>query len=100
MSQLWAGVDVGKEHHWVVVVDDTGAVKLSRKLVNDEQPIRALVAEIGAMAEQVSWAVDLTTVYASLLLTVLAEPVSASRAVALEALPRSCEAFEVTKPMV
>ncbi|GAA1196211.1 IS110 family transposase [Mycolicibacterium poriferae] len=73
MSQLWAGVDVGKEHHWVVVVDDTGAVKLSRKLVNDEQPIRALVAEIGAMAEQVSWAVDLTTVYASLLLTVLAD---------------------------
>ena len=73
MSQLWAGVDVGKEHHWVVVVDDTGVVKLSRKLVNDEQPIRALVAEIGAMAEQVSWAVDLTTVYASLLLTVLAD---------------------------
>lgn len=73
MSQLWAGVDVGKEHHWVVVVDDTGTVQLSRKLVNDEQPIRALVAEIDAMAERVSWAVDLTTVYASLLLTVLAD---------------------------
>jgi hypothetical protein len=43
MSQLWAGVDVGTEHHWVVVVDDTGAVLLSRQLVNDEQPIRALV---------------------------------------------------------
>jgi len=73
MSQMWAGVDVGKEHHWVVVVDDTGTVKLSRKLVNDEQPIRALVAEIDAMAERVSWTVDLTTVYASLLLTVLAD---------------------------
>ena len=73
MSQLWAGVDVGKEHHWVVVVDDTGTVKLSRKLVNDEQPIRTLVDEIGAMAERVSWAVDLTTVYAALLLTVLAD---------------------------
>jgi hypothetical protein len=46
LGQLWAGVDVGKEHHWVAVVDDTGAVALSRKLVNDEQPIRALVAEI------------------------------------------------------
>ena len=34
-GQLWAGVDVGKEHHWVCVVDDTGAVVLSRKLVND-----------------------------------------------------------------
>lgn len=73
VSQLWAGVDVGKEHHWVVVVDDTGTVKLSRKLVNDEQPIRTLVDEIGAMAERVSWAVDLTTVYAALLLTVLAD---------------------------
>jgi len=73
MSQMWACVDVGKEHHWVVVVDDTGTVKLSRKLVNDEQPIRALVAEIDAMAERVSWTVDLTTVYASLLLTVLAD---------------------------
>lgn len=46
---------------------------LSRKLVNDEQPIRALVAEAGALAERVSWAVDLTTVYASLLLMVLAD---------------------------
>ena len=73
VSQLWAGVDVGKEHHWVVVVDDTGTVKPSRKLVNDEQPIRTLVDEIGAMAERVSWAVDLTTVYAALLLTVLAD---------------------------
>ena len=44
-GQVWAGVDVGKEHHWVCVVDDTGAVVLSRKVVNDEQPIRELVAE-------------------------------------------------------
>jgi Transposase len=41
-GQLWAGVDVGKDHHWVAVVDDTGTVVLSRELVNDEQPIRAL----------------------------------------------------------
>jgi transposase len=72
-GQLWAGVDVGKEHHWVCVVDDIGAVVLSRKLVNDEQPIRALVAEVDGLAERVSWTVDLTTVYAALLLTVLAD---------------------------
>ena len=71
-GQLWAGVDVGKEHHWVCVVDDKGAVMLSRKLTNDEQPIRELIAEVDAMSPQVSWTVDLTTVYASLLLTVLA----------------------------
>jgi transposase len=72
-GQLWAGVDVGKEHHWVCVLDDTGTVMLSRKLVNDEQPIRALIGEIDALSQDVSWAVDLTTVYASLLLTVLAD---------------------------
>ena len=72
-GQLWAGVDVGKEHHWVCVVDDTGAVVLSRKLVNDEQQIRGLVSDIDALGDQVSWTVDLTTVYASLLLTVLAD---------------------------
>ena len=73
MSQVWAGVDVGKEHHWVCVLDDDGKVVLSRRLVNDEQPIRELVAEIDELAERVSWTVDLTTVYASSLLTVLAD---------------------------
>jgi transposase len=48
-------------------------VVLSRRLVNDEQPIRELVAEIDDLAERVSWTVDLTTVYAALLLTVLAD---------------------------
>jgi len=71
--ELWAGVDVGKEFHWVCVVDDTGTVVLSRKLINDEQSIRALVAEIDGLAERVCWTVDLTTVYATLLLTVLAD---------------------------
>ena len=72
-SQLWAGVDVGKEHHWVAVVDDTGAMVLSRRLSNDEQQIRGIVTEIDGLGDQVSWTVDLTTVYAALLLTVLAD---------------------------
>jgi transposase len=72
-GQMWAGVDVGKEHHWVCVVDDAGAVVLSRKLANDEQPISELVAEIDQLTDEVSWTVDLTTVYASLVLAVLAD---------------------------
>lgn len=72
-SQVWAGIDVGKEDHWVCVVDDKGKVMLSRKLVNDEQPIRALVTEVDELADRATWTVDLTTVYASLLLTVLAD---------------------------
>ncbi|MCB0943264.1 MAG: transposase, partial [Mycobacterium sp.] len=65
-GQLWAGVDVGKENHWVCVIDDKGAMVLSRKLANDEQPIRELIAEVDALSLDVSWTVDLTTVYASL----------------------------------
>ncbi len=57
----------------VCAVDDSGKVVLSRRLVNDEQPIRELVAEIDELAERVSWTVDLTTVYAALVLTVLAD---------------------------
>jgi transposase len=73
VGQLWAGVDVGKEYHWVCVVDDTGSVVVSRKLINDEQPIRALIGEIDTLSQDVSWTVDLTTAYAGLLLTVLAD---------------------------
>jgi transposase len=61
------------------VVDDNGKVVLSRRLVNDEQPIRELVAEIDDLAERASWTVDLTTVYAALLLTVLADAGKAVR---------------------
>jgi transposase len=55
------------------VVDDKGKVVLSRKLVNDEQPIRELIAEVDGLGPQVSWTLDLTMTYATLLLTVLAD---------------------------
>lgn len=71
--QLWAGVDVGREHHWVCVIDAAGTVVLSRRLVNDEQPMRELIAEVDELGPQVSWTVDLTMTYATLLLTVLAD---------------------------
>ncbi len=72
-DRLWVGVDVGKEHHWVCVVDGAGKQVLSRKLVNDEHPIAAVIAEVEQLGQEVSWTVDLSSVYASLLLTVLAE---------------------------
>ena len=50
-----------------------GTVVVSRKLINDEKPIRDLIDEIDSGPSEVSWTVDLTTVYAALLLTVLAD---------------------------
>lgn len=71
-SPLWAGVDVGKEHHWICVLDASGEVLLSRRFDNDEAAITAVITEVSALGDPTSWAVDLTTVYAALLLTVLA----------------------------
>lgn len=72
-SVVWAGIDVGKEHHWVCVVDAAGTVLLSRKLPNTQDAIAAAIADITTLCDEVAWSVDLTTVYATLLLTVLAE---------------------------
>ncbi|GAS91558.1 IS110 family RNA-guided transposase [Mycolicibacterium brisbanense] len=72
-NQVWAGVDVGKEHHWVCVVDVNGNMVLSRKFINDEHTIRDLATEIDGLADEVFWTVDLSNVYATLVLTVLAD---------------------------
>jgi transposase len=74
----WAGIDVGKEHHWVTLLDSDGAVLLSRKVANDEREIVQVIADCAAAARHVQWTVDLTTVEAALLLSVLwanAQPV-------------------------
>ena len=45
-GEMWAGVDVGKEHHWVAVVDDTGTVVLSKKpFVSLTEQINLYLAE-------------------------------------------------------
>ncbi|MDQ1659773.1 MAG: hypothetical protein QOD41_4856, partial [Cryptosporangiaceae bacterium] len=67
----WAGVDVGKEHHWVTLLDRDGAVLLSRKVANDEREIVQVIADCAAAARHVQWAIDLTTAEAALLLSVL-----------------------------
>ncbi|WP_439098642.1 IS110 family transposase, partial [Amycolatopsis nivea] len=36
MPELWAGVDVGKEHHHCVVINARGERLLSRRVLNDE----------------------------------------------------------------
>ncbi|ORA29293.1 IS110 family transposase [Mycobacterium aquaticum] len=73
VNQVWAGVDVGKEHHWVCVVDVNGNMVLSRKFINDEHTIRDLATKIDGLADEVFWTVDLSNVYATLVLTVLAD---------------------------
>jgi hypothetical protein len=71
LDQAWVGVDVGKEHHWVVAEDSEGRVVLSRKVANDYQQIVQALQDAAALARFLVWTVDLTTVEAALLLAVL-----------------------------
>lgn len=71
-AQVWAGIDVGKGHHWVAVVDETGATLWSKKVDNDESAILIALGEILDLADQVRWAVDISGTSSALLLALLA----------------------------
>jgi transposase len=72
LEQVCAGVDVGKEHHHCVVIDAQGRRLLSRRVVNDEAALLELISAVTGLAGRVSWAVDINTGEAALLLALLA----------------------------
>ena len=69
---LWAGIDVGKGHHWVTVVDEAGGRVWSQKVDNDEGAILDALGQVLALAETVRWAVDISGTSSALLLALLA----------------------------
>jgi transposase len=71
-ARAWAGVDAGKGHHWAAVVDATGTTLWSKKIDNDETAILTALGEILALAEEVSFAVDISGTASALLLALLA----------------------------
>src|SRR5215831_4265410 len=71
MAQVWAGVDAGRAHHHCVVIDGEGGRLLSRRVANDEADLRALIADVTALAGRVLWAVDLPDGGAALLIGLL-----------------------------
>jgi transposase len=73
MDRAWAGIDVGKEFHWVHVLDASGTQLLSRRVENDEAELVALIEEVFSLAEDVVWAVDQPGGSAALLLALLWE---------------------------
>lgn len=72
-ERSWVGVDIGKSHHWVCVLDSDGVKLLSVKVMNDEAEILALVAAVGRLANQAVWAVDIIGAPSALLLALLAK---------------------------
>lgn len=71
---VWAGIDVGKEHHHCVVINSAGDRLLSERLTNDETALAGLIDTVLALAggEEVLWAVDLNRGGAALLIGLLA----------------------------
>ena len=68
----WAGVDVGKGHHWVCLVDEAGTTLWSSRVANDEGAILEAIGEVLARGQHVVWAVDVTGTMSALLLALLA----------------------------
>lgn len=71
VPRIWAGVDIGKEHHHCVVIDADGERLLSRRVLNDESVLLELIGDVLALDDDVLWAVDLNHGVAALLIGLL-----------------------------
>jgi hypothetical protein len=71
MVQIWAGTDIGKTHHHCVVLDAEGRRLLSRRVLNDEAELLALLADVLALGEDAVWAVDVADGMAALWVNIL-----------------------------
>ena len=72
-SRAWIGVDIGKTHHWVCAVDETGKRLLSCKVLNDEAQIIEVIAEVSELAAGRVWAIDILGTPSALLVALLAK---------------------------
>lgn len=73
VDQAWAGIDAGKGHHHLVVLDGDGRQLVSRRVANDEPEVSAAVDAVLQRAKQVTWAIDLADGPAALAITLLLE---------------------------
>jgi transposase len=71
VDRVWAGIDIGKQHHHCVVIDAEGKRLFSRRVVNDETELRTLVADVTVLGKDVTWAVDIVGGEAALALALL-----------------------------
>ncbi|MFE2971583.1 IS110 family transposase [Streptomyces sp. NPDC059340] len=59
MPQIWTEVDMGKEHHHCVVIDERGERLLSHQVLNDEPALLRLIKDVLTLSEDALWAVDI-----------------------------------------
>lgn len=73
VRQAWAGIDAGKGHHHVVVIDGEGRRLLSRRVVNGEADLSEVITAALDRADDVTWAIDLADGPAALVIALLIE---------------------------
>lgn len=73
VEQAWAGIDAGKEHHHIVVIDSGGHRLMSRRVLNDESGLGRAIDAALDRANGVTWAIDLADGPAALMITLLLE---------------------------
>jgi transposase len=72
-GRAWIGVDIGKTHHWVCVVDETGEKVFSLEVLNDESQIIEVIAAVNEVAPVRVWAIDILGTPSALLVALLAK---------------------------
>lgn len=73
LEKAWAGIDIGKRHHWVCVVSPDGTQLLSARMANDEAEIAAAISAVSGLAGEVTWAVDIIGAPSALVLALLSQ---------------------------
>ena len=73
IDMAWAGIDVGRRHHWICVVNQDGRQMVSVKVANDQTEISAVIGSVTGLAAKVTWAVDIIGAPSALLLALLSQ---------------------------
>jgi transposase len=73
VEQAWAGIDAGKGHDHVVVIDDDGRRLLSRRVANGEADLSEILAAALGCPDEVTWTIDLADGPAALVIALLLE---------------------------
>jgi transposase len=71
LDRAWAGVDIGKGHHHVVALDADGNGLFSQRVANDERALEEVIGKVSALADVVTWAIDLHGSESALLVALL-----------------------------
>jgi transposase len=67
----WVGIDAGKGHHHVVLIDRDGRQLLSRRVDNDELALTGLIETVRDRVMEPTWAIDLADGAAALVIGLL-----------------------------